>query len=233
MQIEKPIENMKIINVKEPAIYPERKLYSGKFITLTPINSNTDLHELSECSNGSEGKDKIWDYLSYGPFQNAEEMKTWMRECEQSEDPLFFTVRSKEMNKCVGVVSFLNIVLNHKTIELGHIWYSPEAQRTKINTETIYIMLTECFEKLNFRRVEWKCNSMNEKSKAAALRLGFSYEGTFLQHQISKSRNRDTAWYSMLDYEWETRKQNFKRCLYSNENISLTELNKPLLRKSF
>lgn len=233
MQIEKTIESMPIINAKEPAIYPEQKIYTGKFVTLTPINSNTDLHELYECSNGSEEKDKIWDYLTYGPFKNAEEMKTWMSGCENSKDPLYFTVRSKESNKCVGVVSFLNIVLIHKTIELGHIWYSPEAQRTKINTEAIYIMLMECFENLNYRRVEWKCNAMNEKSKAAALRLGFSYEGTFLQHQISKSRNRDTAWYSMLDYEWETRKQNFKRWLYSNDKKSLTELNKPLLRKSF
>jgi RimJ/RimL family protein N-acetyltransferase len=125
------------------------------------------------------------------------------------------------------LVSFLNIVPDMRRLELGHIWYGLAAQRTKINTETIYLMLRETFDGLNYRRAEWKCDALNARSRAAALRLGFRYEGIFRQHMIYKGRNRDTAWYAMMDHEWPRIKANMERWLESDPGaISLSALNK-------
>jgi RimJ/RimL family protein N-acetyltransferase len=118
-----------------------------------------------------------------------------------------------------------------RCLELGNIWYSPIVHHTKINTETIYLMLSEAFDVLEYRRVEWKCDALNARSRAAALRLGFNFEGVFRQHYIIKRRNRDTAWFAMLDSDWPAVKSNMNRWLYSNEDsISLAEINQPLLR---
>ena len=156
-------------------------------------------------------------------------MEIWLQHQALSRDPLFFTVFENSANKQVGLVSFLAIVPEMRRLELGHIWYAPAAQRTKVNTETIYLMLSEAFDRLNYRRVEWKCDALNARSRAAALRLGFSYEGLFRQHLIYKGRNRDTAWFAMLDYEWPAIKKNMERWLYSNEpDISLRQLNSQL-----
>ena len=126
------------------------------------------------------------------------------------------------------MVSFLNIVSDMRRLELGHLWYSPDSQRSNVNTEAIYLMLCEAFDRLKYRRVEWKCDSLNEKSRSAALRLGFKFEGTFRQHIIVKiRRNRDTAWYSMLDSEWTAIKKNMEMWLYQNPDrkLSLTAIN--------
>ena len=169
--------------------------------------------------------------MSYGPFTDAAAMHEWLCDCRASDDPFFLTVRSKDLNRCVGVVSFLNILAPMRCLELGNIWYSPSVHHTKVNTETIYLMLTEAFDRLKYRRTEWKCDALNARSRAAALRLGFSFEGIFKQHYIIKKRNRDTAWFAMLDTEWPAVKHNMKRWLYSDEtNLSLAELNRPLLR---
>ena len=125
------------------------------------------------------------------------------------------------------MVSFLNIASDMLRLELGHIWYSPDVQRSNVNTEAAYLMLCEAFDRLKYRRVEWKCDSLNERSRSAAIRLGFRFEGIFRQHMIVKGRNRDTAWYSILDSEWAAVKKNMQMWLYQNPNqqLSLTELN--------
>ena len=153
--------------------------------------------------------------------------RSGLRKKLKSEDPLFFTVHHLESKQHVGMVSFLNIVLDMRRLELGHIWYSPDSQRSNVNTEAIYLMLCEAFDRLKYRRVEWKCDSLNEKSRAAALRLGFKFEGIFRQHMIIKGRNRDTAWYSMLDSEWAAVKKHMETWLYQNPDrrLSLTALN--------
>jgi RimJ/RimL family protein N-acetyltransferase len=112
-----------------------------------------------------------------------------------------------------GVVSFMNVEPEMRHLELGHIWYAPAVQRTEANTETIFLMLRESFEELGHRRVEWKCDALNARSRAAAERLGFTFEGLFRQHMIVKGRNRDTAWYSMLDIEWSRARDAFERWL--------------------
>jgi len=210
---------------------PGRKLYEGRFVNLSPVDPEKDVAELYRNSHGSEEKTRLWTYMAYGPFSDAADMQQWLRGCEASTDPLFLTVSSKDLNRRVGVVSFLNIVPRMRCLEVGNIWYSPIVHHTKVNTESIYLMLAEAFDVLNYRRVEWKCDALNARSRTAALRLGFSFEGIFRQHYIIKGRNRDTAWFAMLDRDWPAVKRNMNRWLYSEENkISLAELNQPLLR---
>ena len=206
---------------------PQRTDYVGKFVTLFPVNPHADVAELYACSHGSVIKEQIWTYMSYGPFDSKRSMQIWLEEGTESEDPLFFTVHHLESKQRVGMVSFLNIVSDMRRLELGHLWYSPDSQRSNVNTEAIYLMLCEAFDRLKYRRVEWKCDSLNEKSRSAALRLGFKFEGIFRQHMIRKGRNRDTAWYSMLESEWTAIKKNMEMWLYQNPDrkLSLTALN--------
>ena len=206
---------------------PQRTDYVGKFVTLFPVNPHADVAELYECSHGSDIKEQIWTYMSYGPFDSKRSMQMWLEVGAESEDPLFFTIHHLESKQRVGMVSFLNIVSDMRRLELGHLWYSPDSQRSNVNTEAIYLMLCEAFDRLKYRRVEWKCDSLNEKSRSAALRLGFKFEGIFRQHIIVKGRNRDTAWYSMLDSEWTAIKKNMEMWLYQNPDrkLSLTALN--------
>ncbi len=206
---------------------PRQTNYEGKFIVLSPVNPQADTEELYRCTHGSDAKEQIWTYMSYGPFDNVHSMRRWLEVRAKSKDPLFFTVHHRESKRRVGMVSFLNIVCDMRRLELGHIWYSLNAQRSNVNTESIYLMLCEAFDRLKYRRVEWKCDSLNEQSRLAALRLGFQFEGVFRQHMIVKGRNRDTAWYSILDNEWADLKKNMEMWLYHNpsQQLSLATLN--------
>ena len=169
--------------------------------------------------------------MPYGPFAGKDQMLDWLKSCEASTNMDFFTVISKGLNQRVGMLSILNIVQQMKTLELGNIWYSPIVHFTKVNTEVVYLLLSEIFDRLKYRRVEWKCDSLNARSRAAALRLGFSFEGIFRQHFIIKNRNRDTAWFAMIDKDWSDIKTNMKKWLYTKKtDISLSALNKKLLK---
>ena len=206
---------------------PRKTDYEGKFIVLSPINPQADAEELYGYTHGSDTKEQIWTYMGYGPFDSVHGMQRWLEVGAKSKDPLFFTVHHRESKFRLGMVSFLNIVSDMRRLELGHIWYSLDAQRSNVNTESAYLMLCEAFDRLKYRRVEWKCDSLNERSRLAALRLGFRFEGVFRQHMIVKGRNRDTAWYSILDSEWADVKKNIEMWLYQNPNqqLSLTTLN--------
>jgi RimJ/RimL family protein N-acetyltransferase len=214
-----------------PADRPRRQSYTGRYVELHPVEPEADVAELYKNAHGDEAANRIWTYLGYGPFQEPGAMLAWLKSCQASTDPLFLTVMAKELKERVGVVSFLNIVPAMRTVELGHIWYSPLVQRTRVNTEVIYLMLGEAFDALNYRRVEWKCNALNAHSRAAALRLGFSFEGIFKQHMIVKGRNRDTAWFALLDRDWPIVKHNMETWLSAEAgSVSLRQLNRPLLR---
>lgn len=215
----------------KPTQPPACKRYEGRYVELRPVDPRKDVANLYENAHGSMAKNGIWTYMAYGPFSDEKSMQNWLSDCSASSDPLFLTVRSKELNQKVGVVSFLNILPRMRCLELGNIWYSPIVHYTQINTETIYLMLSEAFDVLKYRRVEWKCDALNARSRAAALRLGFSFEGIFRQHYIIKRRNRDTAWFAMLDRDWISVKNNMSQWLYSSKNeVSLSKLNQPLLR---
>ncbi len=211
---------------------PRQQAYVGKFVTLNPVNVDSDVEELFQISHGTDEKSKLWTYMpSSGPFPNPESMLRWLKRRQKSEDSLFLTVTLNETNHKVGMVSFLNIVPEMRRLELGNIWYTPDAQRTKVNTESIYLMLVEAFECLQYRRVEWKCDSLNAKSCFAAQRLGFSFEGLFYKHMIVNNRNRDTIWFAMLDTDWPKVKKNMEAWLYkAGLHTSLSELNSEVLR---
>ena len=220
----------KIVEDSKPAQVPAKNVYSGEFVTLHPVEPESDVDELFFISHGSDANERIWAYMPYGPFSKKDQMLNWLRGCKASTDQIFFTVKSNELNQRVGMMSILNVSEQMKTLELGNIWYSPIVHYTKVNTEGVYLMLKEIFDGLNYRRVEWKTNSLNVRSREAALRLGFSFEGIFRQHYIIKDRNRDTAWFSMIDKDWSDIKANMKKWLFSGKsNISLSALNKKLL----
>lgn len=209
---------------------PRRVDYEGEYIALSPLDSERDAPGLFACSHGTELVEQLWTYMAYGPFEDVGSMQAWLEGIERSEDPLFLSVRDKESDRPVGMVSFLNIVPDARRLELGNIWYGPEAQNTCANTEAAYLMLCEAFDCMGYRRVEWKCDALNERSRSAALRLGFTYEGLFRQHMIVKDRNRDTTWFAMLDTEWSRIKENMEEWLYHNpdKSWSLREKNQGL-----
>lgn len=213
---------------QNPVAPPTRHALSGRFVTLLPLDPARDAAGLYAISHGTELRERLWTYLPYGPFADQTALRDWLDVQAQSLDPLFFTVMDNARQQPLGMVSFLSIVPAMRRLELGHLWYGPDAQRTRANTESIYLMLRESFA-LGYRRVEWKCNALNDRSRAAALRLGFRYEGLFRQHMIVKGQNRDTAWFAMLDHEWPAVQTNMERWLYANEaGLSLTQLNAAL-----
>ena len=215
------------VRVPEHVETPRRAPYEGRYVRLEPVDAEGDAPALYACSHGDPAAERLWTYLPYGPFARVADMEAWLRKCAASADTLFLTVHDLAGGRPVGMAAFLNVVPDALRLELGHIWYGPAAQRTRANTEAAYLMLREAFDHLGYRRAEWKCDSLNERSRAAALRLGFRYEGTFRQHMVRKGRNRDTAWFSMLDGEWPTVRADIERWLYDNADgsMSLTALN--------
>lgn len=213
----------------DPARPPERKLFEGRFISLEPLSADRHADALYDCSHGSPEKERIWTYLFSGPFESSAAMRELLEKQEVLKEPLFFAVIDNGRKSPVGMVSYLNCVPAMRSIELGNIWYSPAVQRSKANTEAMFLMLCHAFDELGYRRVEWKCNAFNEPSRRAARRLGFEFEGLFRQHMIIKQRNRDTAWYAMIDRDWPQIKRNMGRWLYPTEAgdqaLSLSELN--------
>lgn len=190
------------VDASRRARRPARTVHRGRHVTLSPVNARRDAPALYACSHGVPGADEVWTYMAYGPFTSVEAMEEWLTHRQAQDDPLFFSVADAASGAILGMTSLLNIVPEAMRLEIGNIWLGPAAQRTAANTEAAYLLLRYAFEALGYRRVEWRCNALNERSRAAALRLGFSFEGIFRQHQVVKGRNRDTAWFAMLDGEW-------------------------------
>jgi RimJ/RimL family protein N-acetyltransferase len=159
------------------------------------------------------GHDYVWTYIaSAGPFASLAEFSSSLAMRAAADDPYAYAIIDAP-DRAVGYVTLLRIVPVNRVIEVGHVMYSPELQRTPLGTETQYLLARYVFETLGYRRYEWKCDAHNAASRRAALRYGFTYEGTFRQHMIAKGRNRDDAWFSMLDSEWPARKRNLERWL--------------------
>jgi RimJ/RimL family protein N-acetyltransferase len=159
------------------------------------------------------GHDQVWTYISTdGPFAAEPEFSSFLTKRASASDPYAYAVIDPS-GHAVGYLTLLRIEPAMRVIEVGHVLYSPTLQRTPLGTETQYLLARYVFETLGYRRYEWKCNSLNAASRRAALRYGFTYEGTFRQHLIAKGRNRDNAWFSMLDSEWPARKLAFERWL--------------------
>jgi RimJ/RimL family protein N-acetyltransferase len=158
------------------------------------------------------GRDRLWTYMRAGPFANEAAFAAFIEGCAASQDPCFYAVLDTQDRAC-GMLSLLNIRPEHRVVEVGHIVYAPSLQRTPLGTETQYLLARYAFETLGYRRYEWKCDALNAASRRAALRYGFVFEGVLRQHMMVKGRNRDTAYFSMLDGEWPARKANFERWL--------------------
>ena len=185
---------------------PERVVLDGRYVKIVPLDAAAHAAALYAGAKDTE----LWRYLFNGPYADELEFRAWIEGREKSEDPLFFTILDGAARAAVGYCSLMRIEPAHRAIEVGNILYLPCLQRTVGATEAMYLLARYVFEELGYRRYEWKCDALNAPSRRAALRLGFTFEGIFRQHMMVKGKNRDTAWYSMLDTEWEDRKRAFE-----------------------
>ena len=156
-----------------------------------------------------DGHDWVWDYMPAGPFASAAQFHRWMRVATGTDDILFHAIRDLETGRYGGFASYLRMKPASGSIEVGYIAMAPQLQRTRAATEAMYLMMKWAFD-AGYRRYEWKCDALNHPSRKAAQRLGFSYEGIFRQATIVKGRNRDTAWFAVIDSEWPALKEAFE-----------------------
>jgi RimJ/RimL family protein N-acetyltransferase len=170
-------------------------------------------HHAADLWAAFGGHDQVWTYISTdGPFTTAAEFSAFIAKRAAADDPYAYAIVDLS-DRAVGYFTLMEIRPQMRVIEVGHVLYSPALQRQPLGTEAQYLLARYAFETLGYRRYEWKCNALNAASWRAALRYGFTYEGTFRQHLIAKGRNRDNAWFSMLDSEWPARKSAFERWL--------------------
>ncbi len=195
-----------------PALRPQRISLEGRLVSIVPLHPLTHGGSLWEQIRDPR-HDPLWEYLFDGPFRERAAFDAALAAKAASDDPLFFAILDRRSGCAAGYASYMRIELVHRVIEVGGILFTPALQRTAGATEAMYLMARHVFEDLGYRRYEWKCDSRNQPSRRAALRLGFRFEGVFRQHMIVKKRNRDTAWFSMLDTEWPERKASFERWL--------------------
>jgi len=189
---------------------PLREPLYGRTVLLEPLDSK--LHA-ADIWNAVDGHDEVWQWLFDGPYASLADLSRDIAEKESAPDRIFFAIISSEIGAAAGYASYMRMEPAHGVVEVGNILLSPALQRTTAATEAMYLMARHVFEDLGYRRYEWKCNAANEPSRRAALRLGFTFEGIFRQHLVVKDRNRDTAWFSMLDHEWPARKRSFEAWL--------------------
>ena len=190
------------------AKFPSKKRLIGKYCYLEPVNIKK--HSKDLFKNFSKDKTGIdWIYMPQGPFKNEISLKKYLKDKNLTGNPFFYTIYSKRLKTFCGLASYLRIKPQVGTIEVGYITYAKNLQRTVEATEAMFLMMKNAFDKLGYRRYEWKCDNLNERSKKAALRLGFKFEGIFRQATIYKNRNRDTAWYSVIDKEWKKHKKKY------------------------
>jgi RimJ/RimL family protein N-acetyltransferase len=217
-----------------PPPSPPLEPMTGRSCRVEPLDVARHASALHEA-NLLDVEGRNWTYLPYGPFATLDDYVAWLDGVASAPDPQFHAIIDLESGQAVGVASYLRIDPGAGSIEVGHINYSPRLQRTVAATESMYLMMRRAFE-LGYRRYEWKCNALNAPSRAAAQRLGLSYEGVFRQARVDKGRNRDTAWYAAIDREWPALDNAFQRWL-SPENFdqqgrqrsSLSNLTSPIL----
>ena len=182
---------------------------AGNYCRVEPLSPDVHAADLYQAYI-EDREHRIWTYLPYGPFHSFEDYRSWLETECLGDDPLFQAVVDQRTSKAVGVAAYLRMQPSAGVIEVGHINYSPRLQRTPAATEAMFLMMRRVFDELGYRRYEWKCDALNANSRRAALRLGFAFEGIFRQATIYKDRNRDTAWYAVIDSEWPALKKGFE-----------------------
>ena len=191
---------------------PSAQRLEGRFIRLEKLDPARHGEGLFKALQGPDADPKLWDYLPYGPFPERSVFDAWLNNHAAHSDPYFFTVIDRASGEVQGILSLMSIVPAHGRVEIGHVAFGAPMQRSPKSTEAVYLLAKESFA-LGNRRLEWKCNNENARSKQAAERLGFQFEGVFRQHMVVKGMNRDTAWYSILDSEWPQVAAGFERWL--------------------
>jgi RimJ/RimL family protein N-acetyltransferase len=198
------------VQPKLPCPRPARVVLEGRYARLEPLAA-AHAPDLFAASS-APGADARFAYLFDLPPATLGEMQAWIAKMG-SDDPLFSAVVDRASGRAAGRQALMRITPEHGVIEIGHIYWGPAISRSRVATEALYLAARHVFEDLGYRRFEWKCNELNEPSKAAARRFGFSHEGLFRQHMWGKGANRDTAWFSMLDSEWPRFRQAYDRWL--------------------
>jgi len=210
---------------------PSKKKLNGEYCFLEPANSKKHSKDLfKNFSLDNKGAD--WSYMPTGPFKTEKSLKKYLKAKNFTGNPFFYAIYSKRLKTYCGLASYLRIKPQIGTIEVGWITYAPNLQKTVEATEAMYLMMKNVFENLGYRRYEWKCDNLNRRSKKSALRLGFKYEGLFRQATIYKKRNRDTAWYSIIDKEWKKIEKGYLKFLKrSNFDHNYKQINKLKFKK--
>jgi RimJ/RimL family protein N-acetyltransferase len=182
-----------------PPPAPPREPMIGRYVRVEPIDERfaADLHDAAALDRDG----RMWTYLPYGPFADLDAYRCWMRATCTGADPLFFAIVDAATGRATGAAAYLRITPAAGAIEVGHLQFSPRLRRTRVATEAMTLMMRRAFD-LGYRRYEWKCDALNAASRAAAERLGFTFEGLFRQATVYRGRSRDTAWYSVIDSEW-------------------------------
>ena len=219
-----------------PPPVPDRVILTGRFCRLEPLDP--DKHGAAlYAANSADPEGRMWTYLPYGPFESYERYHRWLESVWTQSDPIFYTIIDQGIGQACGVASYMRITPDAGTIEVGHLAYAPVLQQQAAATEAMYLMMDHAFA-LGYRRYEWKCDILNAPSRAAAQRLGFSFDGVFRQDRVIKGRNRDTAWYSIIDQEWPALRAVFLRWLNpanfdsdGRQRTHLSELTRPLLHQ--
>jgi RimJ/RimL family protein N-acetyltransferase len=191
---------------------PPRTPMEGRFCRLEPLDPARHAAALHDAySEDREGR--LWSYLPIGPFATADDYRTWLEGRVTGDDPVCHAIVDLASGLPVGTANYLRIDPAGGSIEVGSITYSPRLQKTTAATEAMYLMMRRAFDELGYRRYEWKCDALNAASRGAAERLGFTYEGLFRQATVYRRRNRDTAWFSIIDREWPARRAAFEAWL--------------------
>jgi RimJ/RimL family protein N-acetyltransferase len=180
--------------------FPPREVLTGRYSRIEPYDPARHARDLWEAQ-GDDPRGERWTYSFSGPYADFAAYEKWGQEAQASRDPQFYAIVDAASGRAVGSCSYLRIDPRHGVIEIGHIYFSPRLARTRVATEAMYLMMANAFA-LGYRRYEWKCDSCNLPSRAAATRLGFTYEGMFRQAIVNKGRNRDTTWFAIIDRDW-------------------------------
>ena len=193
----------------QPRPFPSPVTLAGQYCQLQPLDADRHAQELYQAFHCTADSHRLWTYLFAGPFDSFEKFQLFIATAARSQDPLHFAVTDNQTGKAIGTLSLMRTDAGNGAVEVGHVMFSPLLQRTPLSTEAQFLLMRHVFETLGYRRYEWKCDHLNVPSRKAALRLGFSFEGIFRQAVVYKGRSRDTAWFSIIDSEWQRLSQAF------------------------
>lgn len=203
-----------------PRQLPQKNNLKGKYCLLEPYSADRHAHDLYKAYSHAED-DRDWTWLPIGPFKDFDDYFQQAKSFEKSHDPIHYAIIDSATKQAIGSIALMRIDPINGTVEMGFVLYSPLLKKTRIATEAQFLLMQYVFDELGYRRYEWKCDSLNTPSRKAALRLGFTYEGTFRKAVVYKGRSRDTDWFSLIDTEWPNIKTQLQTWL-SSKNFDET-----------